>query len=237
MFSGNIFRCDRYLVSDSSDARRKACSLPAQCPWLSSFNQNWMCWQTPLCYISLKWFSRYQKLLHADRSTDRLNKANGHLSLFMFQKQNWYTKYHFLWLAETKCANSYVNWGAEHKNHNKNASSAMVFELSSLTCTTSLSRRMHIALVHLGLLRLPTEHWIWRIMHQGPAIISKHLWVPFPFVSALHCCNVLVETFTVLVTHRTTGKKSKWELRKWIFMDILHPSFWCEDRSSSTRSL
>ena len=43
----------------------------------------------------------------------------------------------FLGLAETKCANSYVNRGAEHENHNKNASLATVFELSSLTCTTS----------------------------------------------------------------------------------------------------
>jgi len=38
---------------------------------------------------------------------------------------------------KTKCANSYVNWGAEHENHNKNASFATVFELSPLTFTTS----------------------------------------------------------------------------------------------------
>jgi len=29
-----------------------------------------------------------------------------------------YTKFHFLRLAETKCASSYVNWGAEHEHHN-----------------------------------------------------------------------------------------------------------------------
>jgi hypothetical protein len=52
-------------------------------------------------------------------------------------EQHWYTKFHFLWLAEMKCAYSYVNWGAEHESHNKNASLAMVFELSSLTCTTT----------------------------------------------------------------------------------------------------
>jgi len=33
--------------------------------------------------------------------------------------------------------NSYVNWCAEHENHNENASLATVFEVSSLTCTTS----------------------------------------------------------------------------------------------------
>ena len=55
-----------------------------------------------------------------------------------------------------------------------------------------------------GLLRLSTERRIWRITHQGPAIISKHWWAPFLFLSALHCCNVLVELVTVLVTHRTT---------------------------------
>jgi hypothetical protein len=31
-------------------------------------------------------------------------------------------------LAETKCANSYVNWAAEHENDNENASLATVFE-------------------------------------------------------------------------------------------------------------
>jgi hypothetical protein len=75
-------------------------------------------------------------------------------------------------------------------------------------------------------------------MHQVPAITSKDWRVPFFFVSALHCCNILVETFTVLVTHRTTVlRKSRWERRKWIFTDILHPSFLYEDRSSSIRSL
>lgn len=39
MFYGNIFCCDRYLASDSSDTRN-ARSLPKQCLWLSSFNQN-----------------------------------------------------------------------------------------------------------------------------------------------------------------------------------------------------
>jgi hypothetical protein len=43
----------------------------------------------------------------------------------------------FLRLIETKCANSYVNWGAEQENNNKNASLNTVFELSSLTCTIS----------------------------------------------------------------------------------------------------
>jgi hypothetical protein len=36
-----------------------------------------------------------------------------------------------------KCANSYVNRGAEHENYNINASLATVFELSALTFTTS----------------------------------------------------------------------------------------------------
>jgi hypothetical protein len=57
-------------------------------------------------------------------------------TVFMEFLLHWYTKFHFLWLAETKYANSGVNWGAEHENHNENASLAMVFELS-LTCTTS----------------------------------------------------------------------------------------------------
>ena len=52
-------------------------------------------------------------------------------------KLHWSTKFHFLRLAETKCANSDVNWGAEQENHNKNASLATVFELLSLACTTS----------------------------------------------------------------------------------------------------
>jgi hypothetical protein len=43
----------------------------------------------------------------------------------------------FFFLAETKCANSYVNWADEQENHNENASLATVFELSSLTFTTS----------------------------------------------------------------------------------------------------
>jgi hypothetical protein len=32
-----------------------------------------MCWQTPHCYITLQWFSRFQQLLHVDRNTNRLN--------------------------------------------------------------------------------------------------------------------------------------------------------------------
>ena len=52
------------------------------------------------------------------------------------QLLHWSTKFHFFLLAETKCANSYVNWAAEHENHNENASLATVFELSCLTCTT-----------------------------------------------------------------------------------------------------
>jgi hypothetical protein len=49
---------------------------------------------------------------------------------------HWSTKFHFLWVAEMKCANSYVNSAAEHENHYENASLATVFELSCLTCTT-----------------------------------------------------------------------------------------------------
>ena len=97
-----------------------------------------------------------------------------------------------------------------------------------LTCTTSSVRRLHIALVQSGLLCLPIVCQIWRIMHQGPAVMSKHWWAPFPFVCALHCCNDLMETFTVLALTEPqfSGKKSRWGLRKWIFVDILHPSFW-----------
>ena len=53
-------------------------------------------------------------------------------------KLHWSTKFHFFFLAEMKWANSYVNWAAEHENHNENASFATVFELSCLTCTTQV---------------------------------------------------------------------------------------------------
>ena len=76
-----------------------------------------------------------------------------------------------------------------------------------------ISRRLHIALVQSGLLRLPIERRIWRITHQDPAIISKHWWVLFPFVSALHCCEVLAEMFIVLITHRTTVLQKEVQVR------------------------
>ena len=52
---------------------------------------------------------------------------------------HWSTKFHFFFLAEMKWANSYVNWAAEHENHNENASLATVFELWCLTCTTQVA--------------------------------------------------------------------------------------------------
>jgi len=81
------------------------------------------------------------------------------------------------------------------------------------------------SLVQLDLLRLPNEHRIWRITPQCPAIISKHWWAPFPFVSALHCCNVLVETFAVLVTHRTTVLRKEVQMRT----QKVATSFWHSD--------
>ena len=74
-------------------------------------------------------------------------------------------------------------------------------------------RRLRKSLAQSGLLRLPIERQIWKTTHQGPAIISNHWWTPFRFVSALHCCNVLVETFTVLVTHRTTVLRKEVQMR------------------------
>jgi len=76
-----------------------------------------------------------------------------------------------------------------------------------------ISRRLNISLVQSGLFRLLIERRIWRITHQGPAIISKQWWAPFPFVSALQCCEVLVETFTVLVVHRTTVLRKEVQVR------------------------
>ena len=103
-----------------------------------------------------------------------------------------------------------------------------------------VSRRLRIALEQSGLLRLPIEHRIWRITNQGPAIICRHWWVSFSFVSALHCCNVLVKTFTVLVTHWTTVPRKEVQMRtqKVDFYGHIAPQFLIyEDRSSSTISL
>ena len=60
-----------------------------------------------------------------------------------------------------------------------------------------ISQRLHIALVQSGLLRLPTERPIWRITHQGPVIISKHWWTPFPFVAICLTLPVWFDTFYV----------------------------------------
>jgi hypothetical protein len=79
--------------------------------------------------------------------------------------------------------------------------------------------------VQLGLLRLPIERHIWRMTYQGSAIISKYWCSPFPLVSALHCYNVLAETFTVLVTHRTSVLQKEVQMRT----QKVAISFWHSD--------
>jgi hypothetical protein len=120
-----------------------------------------------------------------------MNKCYLQIILINIYQLKLYTKFQFLRLAETKCANAYVNWGAEHENYNKHASLTMVLSYRFLPYYI-ISRQLRIALVQSGRLRLPIERQIWRSTHRGPATISKHWWATFPFLSALHCRIVLV---------------------------------------------
>ena len=38
-------------------------------------------------------------------------------------------------------------------------------------------------------------------MQEHPAEVSHHAGVPFALIVALHLCNVLVESFSMLITH------------------------------------
>jgi hypothetical protein len=75
-----------------------------------------------LCDVKLYQTTRPEH--YATHITSVINDNNTDLQNFTF------------FLAETKWANSYVNWAAEHENHNENASLVTVVELSCLTCTT-----------------------------------------------------------------------------------------------------
>jgi hypothetical protein len=60
---------------------------------------------------------------------------------------------------------------------------------------------------------------------QSPAIFCQHKWGPLALVPLFLSHNVLVKPFTLLslTLPRFSGKKSKWDSRKWIFRLILHP--------------
>ena len=49
-----------------------------------------------------------------------------------------------------------------------------------------------------------------RIIHwHMPTVVSKHRWIPFSRISFLHSCNVLVESFFMLITYCSTVKWKK----------------------------
>ena len=37
-----------------------------------------------------------------------------------------------------------------------------------------------------------------------PTVVSKHSWISLSLISFLHCCNVLVESFPMLITYIPT---------------------------------
>ena len=37
-----------------------------------------------------------------------------------------------------------------------------------------------------------------------PTIVSKHIWIPLSLITFLHYCNVLVESFPMLITYIPT---------------------------------
>ena len=79
---------------------------------------------------------------------------------------------------------------------------------------------------------------IWNIPLHRPTIVSKHSCASLSLVPLFQDRNILVETFpcSSLTAPRLSGKKSRWESKKCILRDILHPISWYDCNSSPTFS-
>ena len=60
---------------------------------------------------------------------------------------------------------------------------------------------------------------------QHPAVVCHHPFIPKALIACLHCLNVLMKSFTLLVADRAKvcRKKVQVRMQKWIFSDIRQP--------------